>query len=45
MGVLLAAEEIPLWLSGEPEAAALMRPLPDGQLSVGEATDVDWTAP
>lgn len=46
MGVLLAAAEIPVWLTGtQDRAAALMRPWPDGALKVVPAEGVDWTAP
>ncbi len=46
MGVLLEPEDHDLWLNGpEDEAAALMRTLSDGRLTVEEATDVDWMAP
>ncbi len=46
MGVLLAPEDVSVWL-GDDEAAAsiLMRTAEDGLLEVSEATDVDWTAP
>lgn len=46
MAVILAPSDVALWLAGpEPEAAALMRPWPDGQLLVEEATGVDWEGP
>ena len=46
MAVILAPEDIPLWLGGgEAEAQALCRPWPDGRLSVEKADDVDWAAP
>lgn len=44
MGVLLRAEEVPLWFSGAPEQVRdLLNPWPDGQLHVEKAEDVDWT--
>ncbi|MBT8456484.1 MAG: SOS response-associated peptidase [Alphaproteobacteria bacterium] len=46
MGVLLDIADTGTWLEGdEADAVALMRPAPDGSLSVEEAADVDWTAP
>ena len=43
MGVLLAREDVPLWLNGtETDVAPLMRPWPDGLLAIEEAGDVDW---
>ena len=46
MGVLLDPKDIPLWLTSDKNrASALLRPWPDGQLMISEATDVDWTAP
>lgn len=46
MGVILTRDQAAVWLDGPEEAAgALMQPLPDGSLSVEEATDVDWSAP
>ena len=46
MGVILEPEAFATWLTGTQKAAAeLMQPLPAGTLTVGEATDVDWTAP
>ncbi|MEM6308875.1 MAG: SOS response-associated peptidase [Pseudomonadota bacterium] len=42
MGVLLSKNAIDVWLNGsDEEAAALMRPWPDGQLDVSEA-DPAW---
>lgn len=46
MGVLLAREDVSIWLGADQAAAeALMRPAPDGSLSVEEARDVDWAGP
>lgn len=46
MGVLLHRDHIPDWLGPDTEKAAqLMRPWPDGRLTVSPADDVDWTAP
>lgn len=46
MGVLLHPQDIEIWLSDDPTAAAdLMKPYPDGKLIVSAAEDVDWTAP
>lgn len=46
MGVLLDRADIPKWIEGdEAVAAALMRPWPDGRLSVKEATGIDWDGP
>lgn len=46
MGVLLAPEDIQLWLTGDERAArALFRPWPDGRLQVTKAGDVDWSKP
>jgi len=43
MGVILDRDSFESWLTGtQDEAAALMRPLPDGSLRVQEAGDVDW---
>ncbi|QMU58609.1 MAG: SOS response-associated peptidase [Boseongicola sp.] len=45
MGVILDPGDFETWLNGSIEqAAALMRPYPDGSLLVEEAGDVDWTA-
>ncbi|MEM9636852.1 MAG: SOS response-associated peptidase family protein, partial [Pseudomonadota bacterium] len=46
MGVILAPEDIPLWLTGAEEAVApLLKPWPEGRLQVSKAEDVDWDAP
>jgi putative SOS response-associated peptidase YedK len=46
MGVLLEPGDFSQWLDGdEAEARALLRPYPDGFLTVTEAAGVDWTAP
>lgn len=46
MGVLLDPDQFATWLGDDTEAATtLMRPYPDGSLSVEPATGVDWTAP
>mgnify|MGYP001792124484 FL=1 len=46
MGVILAPEDIPLWLTGTEEAVApLLKPWPEGRLQVSKAEDVDWDAP
>lgn len=46
MGVILDPSDVATWLKGPVEAAApLMRPWPDGRLSVQEAAGVDWDAP
>ncbi|MEM6824361.1 MAG: SOS response-associated peptidase [Pseudomonadota bacterium] len=46
MGVLLDIKDIPAWLDGDEETArALMRPLPEGELTVEAAEGVDWSAP
>ena len=46
MGVLLTKDQLPIWLSDDQEAAAqLMRPFPDGLLTVAQAEGVDWSAP
>lgn len=43
MGVLLEPADVELWFNGtEDEVKPLMRPLPEGQLIIKEATDVDW---
>ena len=45
MGVILFPDQFDLWLNGpQSEASELMRPLPDGLLSVEKADDVDWSA-
>jgi putative SOS response-associated peptidase YedK len=44
MGVILTADTVPVWLSGDESAArALIRPLTAGTLRVEEAADVDWS--
>ena len=46
MGALLSAENIPVWLDGDEEAAgALMVPVVPGTLVVEKAEGVDWQAP
>jgi putative SOS response-associated peptidase YedK len=46
MGCILTAADVPVWLSApEDEARALLRPLPDGLLSLQPAEGVDWTRP
>lgn len=46
MGVLLTRHDAATWLNGDIEtAAALMKPFPDGSLTVSVADDVDWSAP
>ena len=46
MGVILFPDQFATWLGDDQNAAAaLMRPLPDGSLSVEEANDVDWDGP
>ncbi|MEO0677222.1 MAG: SOS response-associated peptidase [Pseudomonadota bacterium] len=46
MGVMLAPAEFATWLGDdEAAAAALMKPLPDGLLTIEEASDVDWSGP
>lgn len=45
MGVLLEKEDIKTWLTAEVETASkLMKPWPNGRLTVEEADDVDWSA-
>ena len=45
MGALLSAKDIPLWLTGEVDTVrALLRPSPEGTLTIEQANDVDWTA-
>ena len=45
MGVILFPDQFDLWLNGpQDDASELMRPLPDGLLSVEKADDVDWSA-
>lgn len=42
MGVLLTSDQVSIWTGGDQDAAAaLMRPFPDGRLSVEPATDLD----
>ncbi|SLN46713.1 SOS response-associated peptidase [Pseudooctadecabacter jejudonensis] len=42
IGVILMADQVQDWLSGDEETArALMRPLPDGLLKIEKADDVD----
>ena len=44
MGVLLAPVDVSVWLGGsEVQAAALMRPAPDGSLRVDPAEGIDWS--
>lgn len=46
MGVILRRDQFDAWLTGpEKQAAALMKPFTDGQLTVSKAKDVDWNAP
>ena len=46
MGVLLHSTDLETWLTGPEDAAkALLRPFPNGKLSVSAADHVDWTAP
>ncbi len=46
MGVILAPGEVPLWLAGtEAAARTLIRPLPEGLLSIVPAEGVDWASP
>lgn len=46
MGVLLNADQIDTWLGQDLDAAAaLMRPWPNGELSIRKAENVDWNAP
>ncbi len=46
MGVILAPDDIELWLNGAVEdVMPLMRPLGEGLLAIGPAEDVDWSAP
>ncbi len=46
MGVLLARDDLPVWMGDDLEAAkALMVPWPDGRLEIAEAGDVDWDGP
>lgn len=44
MGVLLEASDVDVWMNGPEDAAAeLMRPFPNGMLSVSRAEGVDWS--
>ncbi|MEL6690219.1 MAG: SOS response-associated peptidase [Pseudomonadota bacterium] len=46
MGVILQPPEFTTWFGADQECAAkLMRPLPDGSLTVVEAEGVDWNGP
>ncbi|MEO9574865.1 MAG: SOS response-associated peptidase [Lentilitoribacter sp.] len=46
MGVLLARDDLPVWMRDDLEAAkALMVPWPVGRLEISEADDVDWDGP
>ncbi|MEM6275490.1 MAG: SOS response-associated peptidase [Pseudomonadota bacterium] len=46
MGVILSPDQFADWLGPDQQkAAGLMRPLPDGSLTVAEARDVDWDGP
>ena len=46
MGVLLTPDQVPIWLNGtEAAARALMQPLPEGELLIQKALDIDWSAP
>ena len=46
MGVILQPKDFPAWFGADlHKAAALMRPLPDGSLTVGVADGVDWDGP
>lgn len=43
MGVIVDPADFDAWLDGpQPDAAALLRPLPDGSLQAEPATGVDW---
>jgi putative SOS response-associated peptidase YedK len=45
MGCILRNDEVDRWLNApEPEARALLRPLPEGVLEIRKAEGVDWTA-
>lgn len=45
MGVIVTREQFVTWLTGdEAEARAIMRPYPDGELTVEKADDVDFSA-
>ena len=44
MGVILTAEQVPVWLGPDlAAAAALMGPLPNGSVRIEDASDVDLT--
>ncbi len=44
MGVILTADQVDLWLNGTQDAVKpLLRPFPDGRLTVRKADGVDWT--
>ncbi len=46
MGCILPPEEFEDWLNAaEDDAAVLLKPLPDGMLTVEAADDVDWAGP
>ncbi len=46
MGVLLAREQVDIWMGDDLEAAkALMAPWPVGRLTIEEAAGVDWDGP
>lgn len=46
MGVILHRADLPVWLGpDQTAAAALMRPFPDGSLTVAVAEGVDWDGP
>ena len=43
MGAIVRADQIDLWLSGtEAEVKPLLRPFPDGSLTIRKAEGVDW---
>lgn len=45
MGVLLQPEQIDIWLNGsEAQARGLLQALPEGELCIEKALDVDWSA-
>lgn len=45
MGVILSPDDVAEWLSAdENDAKHMLRPWPDGQLQIEEASDVDWSA-
>jgi len=46
MGAILPAGALQTWFTAPPDqAAALLGPLPKGQLRIGKADDVDWDGP